>query len=293
MELIVNKEGIGDYTTIQDAINNSLVNAIIMVREGIYNEHLLINKPLQLLANNPQDTIINGILTDTIIQITSNHVTIQGFTIQHSKPNSSQIENNIGILITTDYNLIKNCIFRNNSAGIQLKNNKIAMIIENQFYNNGYGIYTLSSNYHQVSNNSFQLNAKYGMYLYSNSNYNLINNNNFSRNSCGLRVKGNHNTIMQNIFYKNQEGLYLCCSATNNTVYMNTFIRNIKYDAKNNFRNNNWNKNPPLGGNYWWKYRGIDVNNDGFGDDPYIIEIQNQSGTVKKIEDIYPLLKPP
>ena len=84
----------------------------------------------------------------------------------------------------------------------------------------------------------------------------------------------------------------------NNTIYLNihsshNFIihNNINvYYASNGFQFpiigggsvNTWDDGE--GGNYWTDYNGTDVNNDGIGDTPYTIDVQNV--------DNYPLMQP-
>jgi parallel beta-helix repeat protein len=79
-----------DFSTIQEAINNSSAGDTIMVRSGTYNEALGINKPISLIGQNPQDTIITTnqqdsyyyTPLDSAIIITASDVVISGFTVQ-------------------------------------------------------------------------------------------------------------------------------------------------------------------------------------------------------------------
>ncbi len=49
-----------DYPTIQAAIGNATPGSTIHVRNGIYNELIVIDKPITLVGENREDTIING-----------------------------------------------------------------------------------------------------------------------------------------------------------------------------------------------------------------------------------------
>jgi parallel beta-helix repeat protein len=79
-----------DFSTIQEAINNSSAGDTIMVRSGTYNGALGINKPISLIGQNPQDTIITTnqqdsyyyTPLDSAIIITASDVVISGFTVQ-------------------------------------------------------------------------------------------------------------------------------------------------------------------------------------------------------------------
>ncbi|HIK29132.1 MAG: pectinesterase family protein [Oscillatoriaceae bacterium SKW80] len=46
-KLIVSKLGRGDYTSISEAIQNAEAHTRIFVQPGIYNENLVIDKPLE------------------------------------------------------------------------------------------------------------------------------------------------------------------------------------------------------------------------------------------------------
>lgn len=117
-------------------------------------------------------------------------------------------------------------------------------------------------------------------------------NNLFFKNQISLQchrwitLEGNSN---QNLFVANQiNGHFVLepkIAAKNNTFYQNNFID--PFEAKFNetgtiSQANNWNNNQQ--GNYWNNYQGEDINNDGIGDTPYIINEENR--------DNYPLMTP-
>jgi hypothetical protein len=101
-----------------------------------------------------------------------------------------------------------------------------------------------------------------------------------------------NNIIFENTFEKNTCAIALCYYSVeearpenvyNNTLYRNSFVNNV-----NNVRSakgtpvNYWDNGKQ--GNFWSDYTGIDNNNDGKGDTPYIIDENNQ--------DNYPLMAP-
>ncbi|MDG6229685.1 MAG: NosD domain-containing protein [Candidatus Thermoplasmatota archaeon] len=260
--LYVDSKGTKDYTSIQEAINDAMENQTIFVYEGIYYEHIVINKSINLKGQNKENTIIDGNYSGNIILIEKDcTVNITGFTFQRSGTGT----NNAGIQIKSDNNLIKG----------------------NIFYMNANGIYTSYANYNRFENNIFDSNTKYGMYIYTSSNHVQTIGNIFIDNYCGLRVKGsNNNNITRNIFQDNKEGMYFCCGARTNTVYHNTFINNSIWNADDQVTGNTWDKGPTLGGNYWDDYTDVDANGDGFGDTPYNI---TKTGDKR---DNYPLIEP-
>ncbi len=72
---------------------------------------------------------------------------------------------------------------------------------------------------------------------------------------------------------------------TNNTFYRNVFVNNSVniYFYNNVFADGNFWDNSSQG-NYWSDYTGVDINQDGVGDTPYIINSLNK--------DNYPLMTP-
>ena len=67
--LYVSKTGDGNYTIIQDAINNASTGDSIIVYNGTYKENIFIDKSIKLLGMAVNNTIINGNATDNIIII--------------------------------------------------------------------------------------------------------------------------------------------------------------------------------------------------------------------------------
>lgn len=97
----------------------------------------------------------------------------------------------------------------------------------------------------------------------------------------GLSLLFSHNnTIISNTMKDGYMGLLFGCSSGNNLVYHNNFINNTKQavtmDSKNTWDNG-------VEGNYWSDYEGEDLDGDGIGDTPYVIDEENR--------DDYPLVK--
>lgn len=273
-------DGKGNYTSIQNAIDNASDGDTIFVYNGIYYETLVINKPINLISASKDKTIIHGKNSNSIVLINADNCTINGFKIINTN-SSSEVT---GIMIKSSYNTISNNTVLNTAHGVYLslesKNNTISM---NTISNNDYGFYLTFSYSNHILTNNISLNSLYGIHLYPGSYNNVISGNNISENGYGIRLQdASSNTISGNVISNNQRGMYFCCQAQNNVIYYNTFKQNTEWNAHDKV-NNQWDNGSI--GNYWDDYDGIDADGDGIGDTPY--DISDGSN-----QDRYPLMNP-
>ena len=281
----VGGSGPGNYTNIQDAIDNSNVGDTVLVYSGCYIENVVVNKSINLVGEDKNTTIINGNGSGVVIDILADYIKISDFTITNGGPLAQNFD--AGIKIASNYNTIYNCnISSNKYYGLYLykdpntTNNTIKF---NTFFNNSYGIFGYFAKTNKISLNTFKSNKDYGLFLIGLSDNNLISDNKFIENNYAIRIKGSTlNTVVKNLLIKNKYGIYFCCGANNNVVYHNIFIKNSNWHA-NDVASNIWDNESV--GNYWDDYAGVDADSDGIGDTPYYI-----SGGDSK--DNYPLMEP-
>jgi len=278
------------YNSIQSAINDSVDHGIIYVSDGTYYENIKISKSLSIIGSS-FNTIIDGKYIENVIEISAQNVTLSNLTIRHANDSTNNDEIRNGINVLTNNNTITNCRIFEDKIGIHLSSNHFNKIENNSFENCSYGIWAKSSADNIIQNNYFSNNSAYGMYIYTYCDRNTIQKNDFTNNLIALRVKGNFNIITKNDFFANEGGIYLCCSAINNTVYHNNFLNNVEYNGRGNYHNQWYNKTI-MQGNYWSDYNGTDLNNDTIGDSAYLISTRNISGTEEIIIDKYPLMNP-
>ncbi|MEM3166211.1 MAG: right-handed parallel beta-helix repeat-containing protein, partial [Candidatus Methanomethylicia archaeon] len=133
-----------------------------------------------------------------------------------------------------------------------------------------------------ITNNTITSNKVSGLSLcYSFSN--IVANNTIMENGDGISLSySSNNNITSNNIMSNQYGIKLEYSSSN-FIYHNSFIDNV-HQVYSSESMNTWDNGYPSGGNYWSDYTGIDANNDGIGDTPYIIDESNL--------DRYPLMSP-
>ena len=276
----VGGNGIGNYSGLQIAIDNAIEGDTIFVYNGTYYENVIVNKTVNIIGEDKENTIINGRINGMndsffiVFYIIADQVNISGFTITNGIIEYDLVQPSIfgvGILIKANNTTIQGNIIKENTFGVSLDNsfnNKITtnIIIENYVQINLLGTSenlienNEITNYNKNLSKFLQLNEKVGISLDIAYNNTIVNN------------------TISNISGKGIQLSYLC---ENNTMYYNNFINNT--ENTNDSGNNSWDNGQH--GNYWDDYNQSDKNNDGIGDIPY--EIPNGNN-----KDKYPLMMP-
>jgi len=202
-----------NFETIQEAINSPLVGLgdTIRVRQGIYNEHVVVNKTVSLIGEDCLTTFIDGNGNGTIVNITVNNVYFSGFTV---------INGDYGICVfgSTDSAVVGNNANNNQYDGISLKYSSHCTITRNNA-NNNYGFGVIVD------------------YFSSNC---IISENNATRNWIGISVeKESHNCTMDenNVENNDYHGLQVYLSQ-NCTIVGNNAKNNLYYGIHVYFSNN-------------------------------------------------------
>ncbi len=320
--IIVDCNGNGNYTTIQDAINNASNGDTIYVWSGIYYENIIINKSLTLIGNGTEFTTINGSGLNDVVFISSNWVNVSGFTFTGSGKQSTDSNKDAGIQLDHVENVtIKNNNCSNNVCGIFSYYTNSNTILNNTCnLNSNCGMEFQYSFFNLIINNSCKFNTWVGVYLYWDCNNNTVMNNNCTKNNGGIGLEDSDmNIINNNTCKKNKRGLVLLHS-DNNTIYENMILNNtvygieLQYNCKKNYffhnkftsnkiqgsddnkGNNIWN-NSNQEGNYWSDYTGKDTGNKVYSWDTtgkHLIAGDGIGDTkVPHLElDYYPFLNP-
>ncbi len=139
--------------------------------------------------------------------------------------------------------IIRNCIFTDSHPaffGLHIQNTTNGLISNNQFFNNGIGVYLYNCSKNTVSGNTVYENFNYGIYLDS-SNSNEISGNtvyNHSKSNIYL-LSSNHTTLSSNTIYDSKEhGIILDgsekCTISNNHIFDNLLYGiSLKWDLGN------------------------------------------------------------
>jgi parallel beta-helix repeat protein len=250
--------GLGNYSTIQDAINASNAGDTIRVYAGVYYENLIVNKTLSLIGNGSANTTINGGGTGDVVLITANWVNITGFNITNSGDQGTPPVSDAGIEVNGVNNVtICDNILYDNNYGIYFKLAEKNNISNNICGSNRLcGILLSWTQTTYIFNNICIFNRIIGIYLYFSQN-NLVQNNTFNSNGCGNPsiesgigiFDSNSNTILNNTCKFNADGIRLFRS--NSNIIINNSCSNSTYSGiyladdsnynriENNYCNNN------------------------------------------------------
>jgi parallel beta-helix repeat protein len=250
--------------------NETLDGHTIFVEEGIYYEHVVVNKSISLIGENETTTVIDGNGTGVDIRVIANSVVIKGFTVKNGTTgiylyrsnNSLVMENNV---VFNDNAILVyysgNCTIYQNSAG---NNTSRGILVSNSW------------NFTVSSNNVYGNKGMYGLNTNASTNGLIFQNhaceNYFDGIGLGL---GSANCIVSGNIVENNElfGIWIDTDSENNLLYHNNLINNNMQAFDNNLTNR-WDDG--VEGNYWNSYNGVDSNHDGIGDTAYSINGGNQ-----------------
>jgi len=177
---------------------------------------------------------------------------------------------------------IENLIISNSMYGIHLTNCSGIRIYNNTMLNNRNGVWSSNSSDIALVSNTITSGRYDGIILTHSNRHTIVGNVISNRElypGIYLRVSDNciiiGNTVTDSAFGIKLE------SSSNNTVYHNNFVNNTVSSQIFSGWANTWDDGAE--GNYWSDYVGVDADQDGVGDVPYVIDEGNK--------DYYPLMR--
>lgn len=193
-----------EYPSIQGAIDGAAPGDTILVHEGIYEENLLVERPLSLLSiSGAERTVIRAMdprRSVAMVRLTDK-VTVSGFTFESSDSEGLFFDRVIEGNITGN-------IARGNHTGIRLDHSNGNTITGNATFENLEGITLIYSNENIIKANEANDNSEKGiLLLYSNDN--LIADNAANDNLWnGITVwSSDRNRLTDNVALQNTYGI--------------------------------------------------------------------------------------
>ena len=278
--LYVGGSGPGNYTSIQDAIDNATDGDTVFVYDenSPYYENVVVDKSIQFVGENRESTVIDGGGSRDVVNIKNDWVGINGFTIRNSgsnhssrdagvkvRSNNTDISNNViisnnryGIFLDSlshDTTIFGNNISSNYNYGISIYYSSYNTISYNVINSNNHdGIWLDFSHNNTISNNIITSNNLDGIYLRSCNHNNIISGNDISSTETGIFFflsNNSNNIILSNNISNNWIGIRFYRSNINNVISWNTINSNHQYGIyldrcsnntilNNTFVSNNW-----------------------------------------------------
>ncbi|MCX6661116.1 MAG: pectinesterase family protein [Euryarchaeota archaeon] len=304
--LYVGGAGPGNYTSIQEAIDNSSSGDTIFVFAGTYNENVDTKlKKVALIGEDRDTTIIQGQTTNPVVRIGNSDTSIEGFTMI-----GTSVEIILHVVTLCEDVFITNNVIKNGVQGISLAiTTSRITITDNTIMDNVYiGIQVQSSTYDLIQGNTIKNNGAQGVDVSLNSNHNSILNNTITGNGEeGIAIGGlasTENTVQGNVISDNKIGVrftggagsneirsnsiegsamegLLLSSSNENTIEMNNFIGNKRQATFKISSRNVWDAN------YWSNWVGVKFSAPIFQKFPKVI-----LGGVRMNFDKNPALEP-
>lgn len=281
-----------DYGTIQEAINapETLDGHKIIVDAGTYYENVIVNKTLSLIGGDKFNTVIDGNGTGTVFDLAAENINIAGFNIRNQggrgvytfRSSNCNISYNIfsnlsyGIWLSGSANnvIAGNNILQAKHVGIIISDSDKITLSNNNVTYNEFGIALIGSSNGILEGNDVSSSSKDGIYFFS-SNDNIIQSNTiFSCNESGIWLSESANNLIagNNVSLNNPDGIHMA-NSSGNTILHNNMINNAV--QLNSFNSTN-SLDDSIEGNYWSDYNGIDEDQDGIGNEPYLVDANNR-----------------
>ncbi len=226
--LYVGGDGPGNYSKIQDAINDSNPGGTVYVynESSPYFEHLVIQKSISLIGEDKQSTEINGSFLDNsldTVQVMADSVILRNFRLSSNNGYYYQA----AVKITGDALTLSNCVIQGNEwVGIYLFSASFCTVIDCEFSDNLIALNLVGSDDNIILNCSFYQNED-GVVLSQSSDRNhiihcLCNGNSFS----GIHIQQSTENQITDCLCRDGYGITLSY-APQTRMRNNTLLNNI------------------------------------------------------------------
>ncbi len=233
--MYVGGSGPGNYTVIQDAVDNASAGDTVFVYRGVYSHYfpgyqacVTITKRIRLLGEEKTATVINGSQWQRVVIIDADGVNISGFTIQNGGTPGFGGHFGAGIDIERNQHIVvTGNIITRNKLGVLIEANSSNVIISGNVFEGNYeGVETMGLNYYIDITNNTIVNNTNGLVLAPRTQ--TILNNTIADNAVGLMAFGGDASSVVSMNQIQDNGVGMQLANTRLTVAKNNFINNTR-----------------------------------------------------------------
>jgi len=245
--LYVGGTGAGNYTHIQDAIDNASDGDTVYVYDDSspYYEDIQINRSINLIGENKTTTVIYGTGNETVVMVEACNVTIENFTIKNSG-NLYYINYGMaGIYVHASNTTISHTILSKNNIGVFFHNVENCAIYYSRCVNNSHqGILINFCSGILIDNNTLIHNqdnnkekAFGGIYLWRSKQLRVINNRICFHNNAGAILLNycDNSTFLNNYLSQNRVGIDFTLYDAYNLISENRIENNSAIGVASSF----------------------------------------------------------
>jgi len=215
------------FQHIQDGVNAADSGDTVFVCNGTYCEDVSIQKTMDLVGENRNNTIIDGVGSYKTVDITADWVNIGGFTIRNSSGLGA-----VGVYVNSNYATISGNILLDNPFGVKIASSSNTTVIGNNMTANGWrGVKVSDSSNTIISRNIISHNGKEGIWIDESSSNTIISGNIITNNSGGISIyhSSGNNITGNNITDSEFAGIFL--KFLSNSVISGNIITDNLWDG--------------------------------------------------------------
>lgn len=222
---IVDVNGNGDYTSLQEAINASSPGDTLKVWAGTYDEQIVVNITLEFIGNGSANTVIDGQGSGNTFTVRADGVNLSGLHIMGGGDHPYA-----GLNLSTNHShIFNNTISQNGWNGLYLAQGRNNSLQNNTIVENGWnGMDLRASHFSDIYDNNCSSNYREGIYLNRSHNNTLLRNRaNGQLDAVGIYLaRSNGNLLQENNCSKNNFTGMVLRYSYNNTLYRNRVDEN-------------------------------------------------------------------
>ncbi len=231
----------GNYSSIQDAIDNASNGDVVYVYSGIYYEALIVLKSITLVGEEKNTTVIDGRFNDTVISVTADGVFLHGFTIINGDygieidsvvdcvfSDNVLLDLDHGVYITDSGNMTiqNNIIDSIRDTCIRLINSCNSTVCSNSLSDCHTGLDVSHCSNNSFSDNNLDNCSDVGIDIHASTNNNFSSHTINSSYISGIWISRSHNTIISGSLFTNNGAGIDIFSSNYSEVISNTFDSN-------------------------------------------------------------------